>query len=117
MPLPFFDNWRSVWVEKTKSSHGHGGQGWEFGTCLWSPTTDKFGKRIYENMIATRDGDLILHFYEDAPYGRERDYYFCGVSVVDGGAHVTADEPPLSGEWSGRSKYFRINLRDFAPLA
>jgi hypothetical protein len=50
LSLPAFDNFRGVWVEKTKASHGHGGEGWEFGTCLWSPATDKSGKRIYENM-------------------------------------------------------------------
>src|ERR1700757_1931102 len=65
MPLPNFDDFRMVWVEKTKSSHGHGGKGYEFGTCLRSPTTDKSGNRIYKNMAAARDGDLVLHFYED----------------------------------------------------
>jgi hypothetical protein len=67
MTLPNFDTFRTVWVEKTKSSHGHGGSGWEFGTCLWSPTTDKSGKHIYKNMTTAQDGDLVLHFYEDAP--------------------------------------------------
>jgi len=33
-----------VWIEDTKSEHQHGGPGWEFGTCLWSPSTDEKGR-------------------------------------------------------------------------
>jgi len=117
MPLPMFENFRAVWVEKTKSSHGHGGIGWEFGTCLWSPTTDKTGKQIYKNMVAAREGDLVLHFYEDALYGRELDHYFFGASVVDGAPEVKDTQPPLAGEWANRSEYYRINHRDFTPFA
>jgi hypothetical protein len=28
MPLPNFDDFRVVWVEKTKARHGHGGEGY-----------------------------------------------------------------------------------------
>jgi hypothetical protein len=94
MPLPNFDDFRVVWVEKTKARHGHGGEGWEFGTCLWSPTTNKTGGRIYKNMVAARSGDLVLHFYEDSPFGKELDHCFCGVSIVDGSAEVKNDQPP-----------------------
>ena len=31
MPLPNFDAFQRVWVEKTKCNHGHGGTGWELG--------------------------------------------------------------------------------------
>lgn len=116
MPLPPFEKFRTVWVEKTKSSHGHGGAGWEFGICLWSPTTDKSGKKIYQNMTAARDGDLVLHFYEDTPFGKETDHYFCGLSIVDGSVEIRKDEPPLAGEWAYRSEYYRVNLRDFIPF-
>ncbi len=102
--------------EKTKSSHGHGGKGWEFGTCLWSPTTDKSGKRIYKNMLATRPGDLVLHFYEDTPFGNEPDHYLCRLSVVDAAATIR-EEPPLPGEWAGRNECYRIGLRDFKSFA
>ena len=117
MPLPNFDNFRIVWIEKTKSSHGHSGKGFEFATCLWSPTTDKLGRRIYKDMAAARDGDLVLHFYEDTPYGKESDYYFCGVSVIDGAAERRDQQPPRPGEWAGRPQYYRISLRDFTSFA
>jgi len=116
MTLPNFDTFRTVRVEKTKSSHGHGGSGWEFGTCLWSPTTDKSGKHIYKNMRAAQDGDLVLHFYEDAPYGKQTDHYFCGISAVAGAVEIRNDQPPLPGEWAGQSQYYRLVLRGFSPL-
>ncbi len=112
MPFPKFDDLGTVWVEKTKSSHGHGGKGWEFGTCLWSPTTDKSGERIYKNMLAAHPGDLVLHFYEDTPFGNELDHYLCGLSVVEAAAAIR-EEPPLPGEWVGRSEYYNVSLRDF----
>jgi hypothetical protein len=84
------------WVEKTKASHGHGGEGWEFGTCLWSPTTNKTGHRIYKNMEAASEGDLILHFYEDVPFGKEEDLYLCGASIVNGTLSTPSCFPTLS---------------------
>ena len=115
MPFPNFADFSTVWVEKTKSSHGHGGKGWEFGTCLWSPTTDKSGKRIYKNMLAAQPGDLVVHFYEDAPFGNELDHYLCGLSLIDDAATIR-EEPQLPGEWAGRGKYYRIGLRDFKSI-
>jgi hypothetical protein len=47
-----------VLAKKTKSSLSHGGAGWEFGSCLWSPTTDKSGKKIYKNMTAASDARI-----------------------------------------------------------
>jgi hypothetical protein len=29
-----YTNYNGIFVEITKSEHGHGGPGWEFGTCL-----------------------------------------------------------------------------------
>jgi len=37
----------NVWLEITKTSHHHGGKGWEFGTCLWSPSKTTDGKDYY----------------------------------------------------------------------
>ena len=68
-------------------------------------------------MPSTLDGDLVLHFYEDDPFGRNLDHYFCGISVVDGTCEVVANEPPRAAEWAGRQQYYRVNLRDFTPLS
>jgi hypothetical protein len=116
MPLPSFNSFRKVWVEKTKASHGHGGAGWEFGTCLWSPSASKSGIRIYENMSKVQPEDLVLHFYEDAPYGRDEDHYFCGASIIDSNVQTVSEEPPHAGVWAGQGKYYRIELRDFTAF-
>lgn len=116
MPLPDFKQFSAVWVEKTKASHGHGGEGWEFGTCLWSPTTNKSGHQIYRNMTVARSGDLVLHFYEDVPFGKEQDHYFCGISIVSDRATVVSEQPPRAGEWAGRGNYFRVGLSSFSPF-
>jgi 5-methylcytosine-specific restriction endonuclease McrA len=115
MPFSKFEEFGAVWVEKTKSSHGHGGKGWEFGTCLWSPTKDNSGKRIYKNMLAANRGDAVLHFYEDAPFGNELDHYFCGLSVVDAAVTVR-EEPSMPGNWAGRGEYYRVELRGFSSI-
>jgi len=117
VPLPDFSNFDSVWIEKTKSSHGHGGAGWEFGTCLWSPTVGKTGHNIYKNMERAKKGDLVLHFYEDTPFGKVEDHYFCGLSAVSSPAEVITTEPPRPGDWAGRGSYFRIGLDGFMPFS
>jgi hypothetical protein len=116
MPLPSFEDYPAVWIEKTKSSHHHGGPGWEFGTCLWSPTRSKTGQQIYKNMQRAGSEDLVLHFYKDTPFGRDEDYYFCGVSKVIGPAKILDTEPPQPGDWAGRSQYFRIDVEGFVPF-
>jgi hypothetical protein len=60
MPLPSYADGRAMWIEKTKSSHKHGVAGWEFDTCLWSPTIRKSGQKIYSNMTKAAVGDSIL---------------------------------------------------------
>src|SRR3712207_7557670 len=39
-----------AWVEITPDDHGHGGPGWEFGTCLWSPSRNRTGDDRYRIM-------------------------------------------------------------------
>ena len=66
-PLPHYEDFRAVWLETTKDKHQHGGEGWEFGTCLWSPARNKVNARYYEGMKEPRVGDLVLHNYEHTP--------------------------------------------------
>jgi 5-methylcytosine-specific restriction endonuclease McrA len=116
MSLPNYSDFGAVWVEKTKSSHEHGGEGWEFGSCLWSPSADAVGHKIYEDMKAIQVGDLVLHFYEDNWFGGENTYHFCGCSTASAKCLERSDEPPQPGEWAGRGKYFRVELQNFTPL-
>lgn len=115
--LPAFQNFAAVWMEITKSEHQHGGVGWDFGTCLWSPTRNVRGARSYEVMKRPSVGDLVLHNYHfTPPDGRKAASYLCGWSVVAVPANTVSTEPPSAGNWSGRQEYYRIDLRDFVWL-
>ncbi len=115
--LPAFQNFHSVWMEITKSEHQHGGAGWEFGTCLWSPTSNARGARSYEVMRRPQMGDLVLHNYHFAPPdGAKTASYLCGWSLIAAPARVVTTEPPSAGDWAGRQEYYRIDLSDFEWL-
>jgi len=103
----------SIWIEATKDEHHHGGQGWEFGACLWSPTTDKRGARIYENLLAVNADDIVLHLYNFNYDGTGKKTYLTGLSYADGTGFITNNEPPEAGDWSNRNQYYRVNLRGY----
>lgn len=51
-----------VWIEDTKTTtHGHGGPGWEFGSCLWSPSAYEGGSDHYALMREPQIDDLVIH--------------------------------------------------------
>ncbi len=94
----------AVWVENTKTSHNHGGVGWEFGTCLWSPSANAAGVDWYGPMREVAAGDLVIHI---------NDSWFTGWSRAASNHQEIQDAPPEAGEWAGRPSYYRINLEGF----
>ena len=106
-----------IWIEITKSEHKHGGKGWEFGTCLWSPSRNRAGSDRYGIMRRPRVGDLVLHFYRDTwPDGR-LETRISGYSKVKKGCKEVYEEPPSPGNWANMKPYYRIDLEDYSPLA
>lgn len=99
---------KRYWVEITKEIP-HGGQGWEYGRYLWSPTEDVEGKKIYSNMTQANIGDIVVHFCEDET-GK---IYVDGESEVANKVIVVNTPPPNAGDWSGRKQYFKIQLKNF----
>lgn len=112
LPSPYPEG--RVFIEKTKASHQHGGSGWEFGTCLWSPTRNTKGHRTYDLMLAPQPGDVVIHDYEYAPTGQRVDFYLAGVSRVRASAIVRSDLPEKLGEWAGAKEVYRIELQGFS---
>jgi 5-methylcytosine-specific restriction endonuclease McrA len=108
---PFF-SYSGVFVEITKSEHKHGGVGWEFGTCLWSPTHNRAGHDRYSLMRTPTNGDLVFHFYNDAGGGGIVKTRLVGHSTVSDECKVVRTEPPASGDWGGFETYYRIELTD-----
>jgi hypothetical protein len=104
----------TVWVEVTKSEHEHGGAGWEFGTCLWSPATDARGGDRYRVIREVKRGDRVLHFNHMTVPGAGKDSFLTGESTVAEPAVVTRDEPPKGGEL--RKEIFEFRPRNY-PLA
>jgi MoxR-like ATPase len=94
----------NVWIEFTRSSHKHGGQGWEFGRFLWSPSAAKDGRDWYAAMRQVREGDLVIHCLDSE---------FCGWSYVAQSYEEVKDEPMYPGQWAGMAPYYRIALRDY----
>lgn len=113
--LPEFTSFREIWVEITGADEDHGGPGWEFGTCLWSPTTDEKGGKRYETMRRPLNGDLILHFYK-YPWNKGAAYtQLCGYSIVKTACRVVYTPPPVPGRWVA-SAYYRIDLHSYKAL-
>ena len=104
--LPKLNN-NSAFVEVTNEIHG--GRGWEFGVCLWSPVYSKNnsgkGAKSWKIMETVKEGDIIIHLL-DSPLG----YQFKGISKAEGNLHLVQHEPPIPGKWGGSSQYQRIEL-------
>ncbi len=96
-----------VWLEITQSGHGHGGEGWEFGTCLWSPSHNRGGRDAYRIMGDPAPGDRVLHCMDSEIVGQ---------SVVSSSCVEVAHEPPLPGSWAGMAPYFRIDVTEYAQF-
>lgn len=102
-----------VWVELTRSEHQHGGEGWEFGTCLWSPSEDKAGRDRYAIMREPVRGDLVLHIYHHTWERGVTESRLAGSSLVKEPCREISTEPPLPGDWRGAPSYYRINLASY----
>ena len=95
----------AVWIEDTRTAvHGHGGPGWEFGSCLWSPSSADGGSDYYALMREPAPGDLVIHFNDGAIVGWSR---------VAGAVQELVDPPPSPAQWAGPPSYYRIALTEY----
>lgn len=94
-----------VWLEDTNTNvHAHGGLGWQFGTCLWSPSTNKSGAKQYELMRDPQIDDLVIHINNGE---------LVGWSYVSTPFRELTESPPSPGPWGGRPSYYRIDLKSY----
>ena len=97
----------NIWLENTKSFYRHGGKGWEFGTCLWSPSRARDGKDIYAAMRDAKPGDLVIHV---------NDSVLTGYSYVSTSFQSIDEEPPHPGSWKGMGPFYRVDLEKYTPF-
>ncbi len=107
--LPQLDINQKVFFEITNPIHG--GPGWEFGSCLWSPVLDHGGNHAWTIMNQVRPNDIILHLLK-----RNDGYYWTGISQSDSTLVEVNYEPPQPTNWANMLPYQRINLRQFNRL-
>jgi hypothetical protein len=116
-----YTGYGDVFVEITTSTHDHGGAGWEFGTCLWSPSRNKAGADRYALMRAPKRGNLVLHIYHDTWPNGVIERRVSGYSVVSEPCKKVQEEPPSAGDWAGMAPYYRVELENYtsfpAPLS
>jgi predicted HNH restriction endonuclease len=104
------------WIDITRDEHEHGGVGWEFGHCLWSPSKARNGSDRYAIMREPRAGDIVINFSRMAHGPDGPDTYVVGFSTVVGSVVETRVTPPKAAVWSDYDSYYRIDLRDFTPF-
>ena len=104
-----------TFIEITKSEHQHGGTGWEFGTCLWSPTKNRAGSDRYSIMREPGTGDRVIHVYH-TEHGGRTDTYIIGRSEVKRRFCEVKEEPPSPGSWAGMSPYYRIDVQNYSQF-
>lgn len=91
----------------------HGGQGWAFKECLWSPSRKKGGLRCgyWELLLKVRAGDRVFHLR-----GKGASAAFVGYSLADADGYETSDRPPVPGQWAHATTFYRVPLTDFVAL-
>lgn len=93
----------------------HGGEGWSYRTCLWSPTKKKKGRGgwpFWSKVLAVKEGDTVFHLR-----GKGKEAVFEGYSFALDDGYETAERPPLPGQWDYSDSFYRTNLIGFLPFA
>lgn len=104
-----------IYVEMSRTE-SHGGKGWGFSECLWSPTRKKPNKNgkpggrwsYWEKVHGVRVGDTILHLKGVSPKAE-----FVGWSRAASDGYIAASRPPEPDDWGYASDYYRVDLVDF----
>ena len=102
-----------MWLEMSRDP-AHGGHGWGFTECLWSPThkDPKGSWPFWDALPAVKEGDTVFHLR-----GKEEHAAFVGYSSADAEGYITNDRPPDPGQWAFASAFYRVPLRDYVPFS
>jgi putative restriction endonuclease len=102
-----------MWLEMSRDE-AHGGPGWAFTECLWSPS-HKRGHRgkwaFWDLLLKIQEGDIVFHLQ-----GGTHRQHFVGYSTADSDGYKTIEKPPQAGKWEYASSYYRVPLKDFTAF-
>lgn len=105
-----------IWIEMSIDMN-HGGKGWGFSECLWSPSYRMVkGKRekwgYWESLKNVKAGDQILHLR-----GEGENCKIVGHSIAETNGFRTTNKPSdLGVNWGYADEFYRVNLRDYVEL-
>jgi 5-methylcytosine-specific restriction endonuclease McrA len=107
----------AIWIETTKAEHKHGGDGWSFGECLWSPSRNRSGVDIYSLMRRVSPSDAVIHFLKNSWEDGTKEIRVAAISEIASKFELREDEPPEPGSWAGMSPYYRVTLHRYMPFS
>src|SRR4051812_26630079 len=90
----------------------HGGPGWAFGECLWSPARKENGGRwpYWDRLKDIKAGDLVFHLRG------KKNAAFVGYSFAASDGHETSLRPAEADAWSYSQTFHRVLLRDYTAF-
>jgi putative restriction endonuclease len=104
-----------LWLEMSRD-FAHGGAGWEFSRCLWSPAYKNDAGRskwpYWQSLLRVRSGENVLHLR-----GVGKAAAFVGMSVCASPGFATSDRPPVAGQWSYAETFYQVALRDWREFS
>lgn len=102
-----------IFVEMSRDLE-HGGSGWEFPVCLWSPTRKEKGPSwpFWDMLLRATAGDIVLHLR-----GAGKAANFVGYSTVANAGYRTDRKPLRPGAWKWSSEFNRVDLTSYVPFA
>lgn len=91
----------------------HGGDGWEFLNCVWSPTKKQTGGQwpFWNKILNIKKGDIILHLRGVPPHAN-----FVGYSIASSDGFETSNRPPYPEGWNYAETFYRADLSDFTKF-
>lgn len=101
-----------MWLEMSRDLL-HGGVGWEFGECLWSPThkNPRGTWPYWETLRQIKEGDLVFHLR-----GKGKRAAFVGFSSADSAGYIANHRPPDPAQWSYAAAFYRVPLTNYTPF-
>ena len=102
-----------MWLEMSRDI-AHGGTGWGFTECLWSPSHKKSSGKwaFWDSLLRVQKGDIVFHLQ-----GKTHDACFMGYSIADLNGYKTFERPPEPKEWSFAKSFNRVPLSNYIPFS